>query len=190
MGRSSPCEIALALPPHGAAGALHLAEFTVEISLWPRGNSGLKSDKVPKAHRLAPTCGHDHNVRSELVVESGGRAMRCVPCGAEMRLVEVAQDNTKMVRGYEHHVLVCPDCNETERRLVFNKVRKGVIRRNVQIVHDHSSETACIARDAKSGMVVMRHPNRDRLQELCEWIGWCVVDGAPSSVTSQGAVTP
>jgi hypothetical protein len=110
--------------------------------------------------------------------------MRCVACGTEMRLVEVAQDDTKMVRGYEYHVLVCPGCDETERRLVFNKARKAVIRRNVQIVHDHSCETVFSARDAKSGMVVMRNQNRERLKELCEWIGWCVVDGTPSSVTS------
>jgi hypothetical protein len=46
--------------------------------------------------------------------------MRCLACGAEMRLVQVARDDTMMVSGYEHHALQCPACGEVERRMVFN----------------------------------------------------------------------
>ena len=113
--------------------------------------------------------------------------MRCVTCGTEMHLVEVAQDNTKMVRGYEHHVFVCSGCGEVERRLVFNKTEKPATGRNVKIICDHSPEAVFSAKDTASGMVVMRHQNRQRLQELCEWIGWRVVDGAPSG--SDGSTT-
>ena len=46
--------------------------------------------------------------------------MRCLACGAEMRLMQVARDETMMVSGYEHHALQCPACGEVERRMVFN----------------------------------------------------------------------
>ena len=46
--------------------------------------------------------------------------MRCLACGAEMRLIQVARDETMMVSGYEHHALQCPACGEVERRMVFN----------------------------------------------------------------------
>jgi hypothetical protein len=92
--------------------------------------------------------------------------MRCVTCGTEMHLVEVAQDNTKMVRGYEHHVFVCSGCGEVERRLVFNKTENPATGRNVKIVYDHGPEAVFSANDTMSGMVVMRHQDRQRLQEL------------------------
>ena len=46
--------------------------------------------------------------------------MRCLACGAEMDLIEVVPDDTKMVRGYEHQTWQCSSCSEIERRLVFN----------------------------------------------------------------------
>lgn len=46
--------------------------------------------------------------------------MRCLSCGAEMDLIEVVPDDTKMVRGYEHQTWQCSSCAETERRLVFS----------------------------------------------------------------------
>src|SRR5713226_618123 len=52
--------------------------------------------------------------------------MRCLACGAEMRVVEVAADDTMMVSGYEHHTLQCSGCDEVERRLVFS--REGTAR--------------------------------------------------------------
>src|SRR5437588_9741807 len=49
-----------------------------------------------------------------------GAVMRCLACGAEMDLIEVVPDTTKMVRGYEHQTWQCSSCSETERRLVFS----------------------------------------------------------------------
>ena len=46
--------------------------------------------------------------------------MRCIACGAEMRLERVERDDTMMVPGYERQTLQCPACNEVERRLVFS----------------------------------------------------------------------
>ena len=49
----------------------------------------------------------------------GVSIMRCIACGAEMRLMEVVEDNTMMVPGYEHHIFMCTFCPEVERRLTF-----------------------------------------------------------------------
>jgi hypothetical protein len=45
--------------------------------------------------------------------------MLCMACGAEMRLMQVVEDDTMMVPGYEHHTFMCPTCGEIERRLIF-----------------------------------------------------------------------
>ena len=52
--------------------------------------------------------------------------MRCMACGAEMRVVEVVPDETTMVPGYERHTLQCTGCNDTERRLVFSREKTPV----------------------------------------------------------------
>jgi hypothetical protein len=48
--------------------------------------------------------------------------------------------------------------------------------RIVQIQRD-PQETAFLARDTKSGLVVMQHEDSKCLKELCEWFGWQVIDG-------------
>jgi hypothetical protein len=52
-------------------------------------------------------------------VEERACAMRCLVCGAEMHVEQVAPDDTMPVSGYEHRTLKCPQCGDTERRLVF-----------------------------------------------------------------------
>jgi hypothetical protein len=47
--------------------------------------------------------------------------MRCMACGAEMTLVNVAHDDTMAVPGFEHQTFVCPECQDVEQRLVFTK---------------------------------------------------------------------
>ena len=47
--------------------------------------------------------------------------MRCMSCGAEMILVNVVEDETMMVRGFERHTYMCSACSDVERRFVFNK---------------------------------------------------------------------
>jgi hypothetical protein len=46
--------------------------------------------------------------------------------------------------------------------------------RMVQIQYD-PKETAYVARDSESGLIVMRHQDREHLRDVCEWIGWRVV---------------
>ena len=52
--------------------------------------------------------------------------MLCIACGAEMRLMQVVQDNTMMVPGYEHHTWQCSGCNEIERRLAFTREKTPI----------------------------------------------------------------
>ena len=49
------------------------------------------------------------------------RVMRCMACGAEMILMNVVQDDTMAVPGFEHHTFTCSECQDVEQRLVFTK---------------------------------------------------------------------
>jgi hypothetical protein len=42
-------------------------------------------------------------------------------CGAEMVLMNVVQDDTMAVPGFEHHTFTCSECQDVEQRLVFTK---------------------------------------------------------------------
>ena len=44
-------------------------------------------------------------------------------------------------------------------------------------IHYDPDETAYVARDSASGLIVMQHQDREHLQDVCEWIGWRVVGG-------------
>ena len=46
--------------------------------------------------------------------------MRCISCGAEMRIVQLEQDLAMRAAGYEHRRLECVRCQKTERRLAFS----------------------------------------------------------------------
>jgi hypothetical protein len=47
--------------------------------------------------------------------------MRCMACGAEMILMNVARDDTLSVAGFEYHTFMCSECRDVERRFVFTK---------------------------------------------------------------------
>jgi hypothetical protein len=47
--------------------------------------------------------------------------MRCLACGAEMSLEQVAGDDTMPVPGFAHHTFMCSACGDTERRLLFTR---------------------------------------------------------------------
>jgi hypothetical protein len=91
-------------------------------------------------------------------------------------MVWVAGDETMMVPGYEHHTFECSACPEVERRLIFTRARRSPSSRVVRIGYD-TERAAYAAKDTKSGQVVMRNQDRDRLWELCNWIGWRVDGG-------------
>jgi hypothetical protein len=45
--------------------------------------------------------------------------MRCLLCDTEMMLMNVVQDDTMPVAGFEHRTFMCSSCHDVERRLVF-----------------------------------------------------------------------
>jgi hypothetical protein len=47
--------------------------------------------------------------------------MRCMACGTDMILTNVATDDTMPVFGFQRHSYMCPSCHDTEQRLVFDK---------------------------------------------------------------------
>jgi hypothetical protein len=100
--------------------------------------------------------------------------MRCLACGGELHLVHVVEDEAKTAGVYEKHTFECSSCHEVEHRPVFNE-RKRPIRRTVQIIQHPKYEGSLAAQDMKSGMIIMVHQDRERLRELCEWMGWRVV---------------
>jgi hypothetical protein len=47
--------------------------------------------------------------------------MLCLACGAEMSLVQVVEDTTMFVSGYEHHTWQCSACSTVEQRMTFTR---------------------------------------------------------------------
>jgi hypothetical protein len=47
--------------------------------------------------------------------------MRCMACGTDMILTNVATDDTMPVFGFQRHSYMCPSFHDTEQRLVFDK---------------------------------------------------------------------
>jgi hypothetical protein len=70
--------------------------------------------------------------------------MRCLGCGAEMRLVQVARDETMMVPGYEDQTFECPQCHEIERRRVFRNAASSSGETSA-LVQPSSPETPSVA---------------------------------------------
>jgi hypothetical protein len=47
--------------------------------------------------------------------------VRSLVCGAEMVLINVAEDLTKPILGFERETYMCSACGDTEQRTAFNK---------------------------------------------------------------------
>jgi len=45
-------------------------------------------------------------------------------CGADMVLVDTAEDLTKPILGFERETYVCSGCGDSEQRTIFNKQAK------------------------------------------------------------------
>ena len=51
----------------------------------------------------------------------GAPSILCLECGGEMTLVQVVQDTTMLVPGYEHHTWWCSHCSRVEKRMTFTR---------------------------------------------------------------------
>src|SRR6516164_4443423 len=47
--------------------------------------------------------------------------MLCLECGAEMGLIQVTKDTTRLVSGFEHHTWRCSGCSTVEQRITFTR---------------------------------------------------------------------
>ena len=50
--------------------------------------------------------------------------MRCMACGAEMVLINTAEDLPKPIPGFERETYICSGCGDSDQRTVFNKLAK------------------------------------------------------------------
>jgi hypothetical protein len=49
--------------------------------------------------------------------------VRCLTCDAQMQLVEVIDDTTVLVSGYNRQMWCCWSCGDVERRMVFARAK-------------------------------------------------------------------
>jgi hypothetical protein len=68
--------------------------------------------------------------------------MLCLACGAEMRLVQVVEDTTMLVSGYEHQTWQCSDCSSVEERTAFSRKKRQTHRALVEPVSAEPTQTA------------------------------------------------
>jgi transposase-like protein len=82
-----------------------------------------------------------------------GADMKCLACGAEMRLTDVGPDRTT---GIERHTFRCSACAHTAQRLMLNRARVPitnlpvVIPRKVPVIDPHNGRPAAQSAWAKS----------------------------------------
>ena len=81
--------------------------------------------------------------------------MKCLACGAEMRLTDVRPDRTT-VCGIERHTFRCSACTHTAQRLTFNRARVPitnlpvVIPRKAPVIDPHNGRPTAQSAWAKS----------------------------------------
>ena len=71
--------------------------------------------------------------------------MLCLECGAEMRLVQVVEDTTMFVPGYEHHTWQCSACSTVEQRLTFTREKTPTQTAQVEPIQSVSPEPGVTA---------------------------------------------
>jgi hypothetical protein len=76
-----------------------------------------------------------------------------------------------------------PDREAGPTELSNSGAKRAPTGRMVQIQYDRD-KAAYVARDSDSGLIVLRHQNSEHLRDVCEWIGWRVVDGGMPSSSS------
>ena len=88
--------------------------------------------------------------------------MLCLACGAEMRLVEVVEDTTMLVSGYEHQTWQCSGCDTVEQRTTF--IRKKPFDEKLRDLMERA--TALKEAVAESKQRAQFNRNRDKLRSV------------------------
>ena len=76
--------------------------------------------------------------------------MLCLDCGAEMRLVQVVEDTTMFVPGYEHHTWQCSACSTVEQRLTFTREKTPTQTAQVEPIQSVSAEPGVTAEPSEA----------------------------------------
>ena len=96
------------------------------------------------------------------LVEAASCAMLCLACGAEMRLVEVVEDTTMLVSGYEHQTWQCSGCDSVEQRTTF--IRKKPLDEKLRNLMERA--TALKEAVAESKRRAQFNRNSDKLRSV------------------------
>src|SRR6516165_4108782 len=108
----------IAFPPTKASILGNSPLHSLCSPIGPSARGGLMTTLAVN-HVLRCRLTSKNHLRSIMRQPAGARVMRCMVCGAEMRLTQSVPDETMLVPGFEHHTLVCPSCQDEEQRLVF-----------------------------------------------------------------------
>ena len=92
--------------------------------------------------------------------------MRCLGCGAEMRLMQVVLDDTRMLPGLERHTFKCTACPEIARRVRFSRPQIPVTNLPVITRPTNTLWNGCVAAPSVWGKAV--ETVRSRQTELKE----------------------
>ena len=105
--------------------------------------------------------------------------MLCLDCGAEMRLVQVVEDTTMFVPGYEHHTWQCSACSTVEQRLTFTREKTPTQIAQVEPIQSVSSEPG-----------VTEEPSEGMPMELTEALPVKLTEAVPVEPTQTKPLEP
>ena len=123
---------------------------------------------------------------------AGGAAMKCLACGAEMRLIDVRPDRTT-VCGIERHTFRCSACTHTAQRLTLNRARVPitnlpvVIPPKAPVIDPHNGRPAAQSAWAKS-IEKVNNKQAELKQRAAETTDWSsVVEKLGTALKQQAA---
>ena len=90
---------------------------------------------------------------------AGGAAMKCLACGAEMRLLDVRTDATRPF-AIERHIFRCSSCRQTAQRLGFD--RSGLPDCSAPVLKTYPPASLTDARDRRRTGACRREADQPR----------------------------
>ena len=178
---SSPCTSDFAKPQEWTPTAEHVPEAPLEPipEVTPASLDEIRPETVPAAPPVFMSAQTDKNkdecenlLRSPIeMVQSATRSSRKKAALTELSSASLTSAPVL--------VQTSPLSVEEKSPAVVQTKSIPAVRKSpvivVQIYHD-AQKAKYVARDIKSGLGVLRHENRARLQEMCDRLGWQIVD--------------